>query len=222
MKQKQMTAKEAVAKIKDGDRVMIGGFMGTGTPESLIDALLETSVKDLTVIANDAGKPGRGICRLIEAGKVKKLIATHVGMTPIVGEQKEAGLLEVELVPQGSLAEKIRSAGFGLGGILTPTGVGTIVAEGKQVIHVEGIDYLLELPIKADVALIRGYHCDEIGNTVYHKSTRNFNPLMASAAEYVIVGVEQIKKVGQINQEDVITPGIFVDAIVGGEKPWEI
>ncbi len=222
MKQKITTASQAVEPIQDGAVIMIGGFLGTGTPENLIDALVAKGVKDLTIIGNDGGLPGRGICKLLEAGMVKKLIASHVGMTKIVAEQKNSGVLELELVPQGSLAEKIRAGGFGLGGILTPTGVGTLVAEGKETLTVKGTEYLLELPLTADFALIRAFKCDEFGNSIYTKTTRNFNPLMASAAEHVIVGTEEILKVGEIDPDDVVTPGIFVDFIVGGEKAWQI
>lgn len=222
MKHKILTASEAVAPIEDNAVIMVGGFLGTGTPENLIDALVAKGIKNLTIIGNDGGLPGRGICKLIEAKMVKKLIASHVGMTKIVATEKNAGNLELELVPQGSLAEKIRAGGYGLGGILTPTGVGTLVAEGKETITVNGTDYLLELPLKADFALIRAYKCDEFGNSIYTKATRNFNPLMAAAAEHVIVGTEEILKVGEIEPDHVITPGIFIHSIVGGEKPWQI
>lgn len=222
MKQKIMTAQEAVAPIQDGAVIMIGGFLGTGTPEGLIDALVAKGVKNLTIIGNDGGQPGRGICRLLENGQVKKLIASHVGMTPIVGELKNSGDLDLELVPQGTLAERVRAAGTGLGGVLTPTGLGTIVAEGKQVLNIEGKDFLLEMPLHADFALIRGNKTDKFGNTIYREATVNFNPLMASAADYVIVGTEEIVEVGEIDPNIVKTPGIFVDAIVGGEKPWQI
>lgn len=222
MKQKVMTAEEALAPIQDGAVIMIGGFLGTGTPEILIDEMVRKGVKNLTIIANDGGLPGRGICRLLENHQVKKLVATHVGMTPIVGEQKNSGELELELIPQGTLAEQIRAAGTGLGGVLTPTGLGTIVAEGKQILNIQGKDYLLELPMRAEFALIRGYRTDKFGNTLYHGATVNFNPLMAAAAGRVIVGTEKIVEVGDIDPDYVKTPGIFVDAIVGGEKPWQI
>ena len=226
MKNKIMTAREAVAPIQDGATIMVGGFMACGTPEVLMDALMEKGVKDLTIICNDAGVPGRGVGKLISAGQVKTLIASHVGLNPEVAARMNtdvaADKLECILVPQGTLAEQVRAGGAGLGGFLTPTGVGTMVAEGKQVINVDGRDYLLEKPLKADFALIRGSVTDQFGNTVYHGTTRTFNPMMATAADYVIVGACEIVEVGEIDPNQVVTSGIFVDAIVGGEQPWQI
>ncbi len=222
MKNKIKTVAEAIAPIRDGAVIMVGGFMATGTPEILIDALVEKGVRNLTIICNDGGYPGRGVAKLITKKQVKKLIASHVGLNPEVGQQMVSGEMEVVLVPQGTLAERIRAAGAGLGGFLTPTGVGTIVAEGKQVISIEGKDYLLEMPLKAEFALVRGTVTDKKGNTCYSKSTRNFNPLMATAAETVIVATENIVEIGEIDPEHVVTSGIFVDMIVGGEKPWQI
>ncbi|MDD3168897.1 MAG: CoA transferase subunit A [Eubacteriales bacterium] len=226
MKNKIMTAREAVAPIKDGASIMVGGFMACGTPEALIDALVEKGVKNLTIICNDAGVPGRGVGKLLTNGQIKTLIASHVGLNPEVAKRMntdvEEDKLECILVPQGTLAERIRAGGAGLGGFLTPTGVGTIVAEGKQVINIDGRDYLLEKPLKADVALIRGSVTDKFGNTTYNGTTRTFNPMMATAAEYVIVGACEIVEVGEIDPNNVVTSGIFVDAIAGGEKPWQI
>jgi acetate CoA/acetoacetate CoA-transferase alpha subunit len=196
--------------------------MATGTPEMLIDALVDKGVKNLTIICNDGGYPGRGVAKLITSHQVKTLIASPVGLNPEVGAQMVSGEMEVILVPQGTLAERIRAAGAGLGGFLTPTGVGTIVAEGKQVMTIAGKDYLLELPIRADFALLRENVTDKKGNTCYNKSARNFNPLMATAAETVIVATAKIVEIGEIDPEHVVTPGIFVDVIVGGEKPWQI
>lgn len=226
MKNKIMTADEAVAKIKDGDSIMVGGFMACGTPEILIDALVRKNVRHLTIICNDAGVPGRGVGKLISNGQVKKLIASHVGLNPEVAQRMntdvEEDKLECVLVPQGTLAERVRAGGAGLGGILTPTGVGTIVAEGKQVINVQGRDYLLEEPIRADHAFLRGSVTDKFGNTTYNGTTRTFNPMMATAADNVIVGTCEIVEIGEIDPNHVVTSGIFVDAIVGGEKPWQI
>lgn len=226
MKDKIMTAQEAVANIHDGATIMVGGFMACGTPEILIDALVEKNVKDLTIICNDAGVPGRGVGKLLTNGQIKTLIASHVGLNPEVAQRMntdvEADKLECILVPQGTLAERVRAGGAGLGGFLTPTGVGTIVAEGKQVINIDGRDYLLEKPLKADFALIRGSVTDKFGNTTYNGTTRTFNPMMATAAEYVIVGACEIVEIGEIEPNNVVTSGIFVDAIVGGEKPWQI
>jgi len=216
------TADEAVAVIQDGASIMVGGFMTCGTPEILIEALAQRNVKNLTIICNDAGFPGKGVGRLISNGQVKTLIASHVGLNPEVATRmnsdNEEEKLECILVPQGTLAERIRAGGTGLGGFLTPTGVGTIVAEGKQVLNVGGKDYLLELPLRADFAFIRGSTTDKFGNIIYNATTRNFNPMMASAADHVIVGTSRIVEVGDLDPNCVATSGIHVDAIVGGEK----
>ena len=226
MANKIMTAQEAIADIKDGAVIMVGGFMACGTPEILIDALVEKNVKDLTIICNDAGVPGRGVGKLLTNGQIKTLIASHVGLNPEVAQRMntdvEEDKLECILIPQGTLAERIRAGGAGLGGFLTPTGVGTIVAEGKQVINVEGRDYLLEKPLKADFALIRGSVTDKFGNTIYNGTTQTFNPMMATAAETVIVGACEVVEVGELDPNNVRTSGIFVDRIVEGEKPWQI
>jgi acetate CoA/acetoacetate CoA-transferase alpha subunit len=226
LKNKIMTADEAVASIKEGDSVMVGGFMACGTPEILIDALVRRNVKNLTIICNDAGVPGRGVGKLITNGQVKKLIASHVGLNPEVGQRMntdvEQDKIECVLVPQGTLAERVRAGGAGLGGILTPTGVGTIVADGKQVIRIGDKDYLLEEPIRADHALLRGSVTDKFGNTTYNATTRTFNPMMATAAENVIVGTCKLVEIGEIDPNNVVTSGIFVDAIVEGEEPWQI
>ena len=226
LKNKIMTADEAVSKINDGDSIMVGGFMACGSPEILIDALVRRNVKHLTVICNDAGVPGRGIGKLLSNGQIKTLIASHVGLNPEVAQRMNTDVaedkLECVLVPQGTLAERVRAGGTGLGGFLTPTGVGTIVAEGKQVINIEGRDYLLEKPLRADHALLRGSVTDKFGNTTYNGTTRTFNPMMATAADYVIVGTCEVVEIGQIDPNNVVTSGIFIDAIVGGEEQWQI
>jgi len=213
---------EAVAPIKDGSVIMVGGFMACGTPEILIDALVKKGVKNLTVICNDGGWPDKGVGRLIAGGQVRRLIASHVGLNPEVARRSntdlEADKLELILVPQGTLAERIRAGGAGLGGVLTPTGVGTIIAEGKHIINIGGRDYLLEEPLRADFALIRASRIDKMGNTVFFGTTRNFNPLMATAADYVIAGACEIVETGGIDPSTVHVPGVLVDAIVGGEK----
>ncbi len=222
------SAEEAVAGIQDGATIMVGGFLGTGSPEILIDALVKKGVKHLTVIGNDGGLPAkegttaRGIGKLLEAGMVDHIIASHVGMNPLIGKGMNDGTLKCTLVPQGSLAEKIRAAGAGLGGVLTPTGVGTIVAEGKETINIDGIDYLLEKPLKADFALIRASICDEFGNYSCAKATKNFNYVMAMAAENVIIGTEKLVKVGEMEPDTFAMSGIFASYIVGGEKAWQI
>lgn len=215
---KIISIEEAISHIKDGMTVMIGGFLGVGTPHRLVDALIEKGVKDLTVIANDTAFPDVGVGKLIVNKQIKKAIVSHIGTNPETGRQMNEGETEVELVPQGTLAERIRSGGAGLGGVLTPTGVGTIVEEGKRKIEINGKEYLLELPLRADIALIAGMKVDKKGNIYYSKSARNFNPLMAMAADLVIVEAEEIVEVGEIDPNDVMTPGIFVDYIVGGEK----
>lgn len=214
MKSKVASAKEALAELTDGMSVMIGGFLAVGTPEGLISEVLNKGVKDLTVIGNDTGFPDKGIGRLITAKRVKKAVASHVGTNPETGRQMNAGETEVVLVPQGTLAEQVRAAGAGLGGILTPTGVGTIVELGKQKITIDGKEFLLELPVHADFALIRAHKADEKGNLVYRRSGQNFNPLMAMAAKVVVAEVDEIVPVGEIDPDHVVTPGLFVTYLV--------
>ncbi len=202
--------------LKDGMSIMIGGFLACGTPEKLIDLLIETNVKNLTIIANDTSFVELGIGKLIVSGQVKKVIASHIGTNAETGRLMTAGEMEVELVPQGTLIERIRAAGSGLGGVLTPTGVGTMVEEGKQKLTIEGKEYLLELPLKADLALVYASVADEIGNLLYHGTTRNFNPTIATAAEIVIVEAQSIVKAGEIDPNNIVTPSVFVDYIVKG------
>ena len=216
------SADEAVAPIQDGAVIMVGGFMNCGTPQNLIDALVRKGVSGLTLISNDAGLPGAGIGKLISAGQVKTLIAGHVGLNPEVARRSRstgADRLELILVPIGTLAERIRAAGAGLGGILTPAGVGTAAAEGKEVIQVDGRDYLLEKPLRAEFALIRASKIDRFGNAVFYGTTRNFNPVMAAAADYVIAGACGIGETGCIDPDAAHLSGILVHAIAGGETP---
>lgn len=229
MKNKIVTAAEAVAGIKDGDTIMVAGFLGTGSPEILLDALLEKGVKHLNVIANDGGLPAemtgttdKGIAKLITAGCVDHLTASHIGMNPDIWKAVEAGTMTYTLFPQGSLAEKIRAAGAGLGGVLTPTGVGTLIAEGKEVLTIEGKEYLLELPLRADFALCRADHCDKFGNFGMLKGTKNFNHVMAMAADTVLLASESVFEVGEKHPDEYQVTGIYVDYIVEGEKPWQI
>lgn len=211
---KVTTIDQALATVQDGMTVMIGGFLAVGTPEILVDALIGKGIKDLTVIANDTAFPDKGIGKLVVHHQLKKVIVSHIGTNPETGRQMHAGELAVELVPQGTLAEQIRAGGSGLGGVLTPTGLGTVVAEGKAVISVDGKDFLLEKPLKADVALIKAHTADTAGNLLFQRSARNFNPLMAMAADVVIVQVENVVEAGQIDPDQVMTPGILVDWIV--------
>ncbi|MDU1412131.1 MAG: CoA transferase subunit A [Clostridium sp.] len=215
---KIISIEQAVDKIQDGMTVMIGGFLAVGTPELLIDALVKKGVKNLTIIANDTGYPDRGIGKLIVNKQAKKTIASHVGTNPETGRQMNEGEMEVILVPQGTLAEQIRCGGSGLGGFLTPTGLGTIVENGKEIVTVDGVQYLLEKPLKADVALLLGSKVDKKGNIYYNEATRNFNPMMATAAETVIVQAEELVEVGEIDPNCVMTPHIFVDYIVKEEN----
>lgn len=200
--------------IKDGMTVMIGGFLGNGMPERLMEALAESGVKDLTIISNDTTYPDKGIGKLLTNGQVKKLIVSYIGATPLASELMNSGEIEVEFVPQGTLAERVRAGGFGIGGFLTPTGKGTVVAEGKRVIEVDGKEYLLELPLRADVAIIGASVADEAGNLVYKGTSRNFNPLMAAAADTVIAEPKQMVAKGSFEPENVHTPGMLIDYLL--------
>ncbi len=211
---KAIKASDAVAMIPDGATVMIGGFMAVGTPERLMDELVAQNRTGLTVIANDSARPGIGIGKLIDNKAVTKLIASHIGTNPETQRQMIAEELEVELVPQGSLAERVRSGGYGLGGVLTPTGVGTVVEEGKQTLTLNGATYLVELPLKADFALICAKRADYYGNLDYSLTAHNFNPLMAMAAEVVISQADSIVPVGVIPPDEVKTPSVLVDYVI--------
>ena len=216
---KRVSIEEAIEKIEDGMTIMVGGFLGCGNPHRLIEALAAKGTKDLTLICNDTSFPEYGVGKLVVNKQFKKIIASHVGTNPETGRQMNEKETEVVLVPQGTLAEQVRAGGAGLGGILTPTGVGTVVEEGKEKLTVDGVEYLLEKPLRADVALIAAQKADEYGNLVYFGATRNFNNLMATAAETVIVEVDEVVKVGELDPNEVVTPGIFVSHIVnGGEK----
>ena len=204
----------AVAKIPRGASLMIGGFMGVGTPKSLIDELVRQGTRDLTVIANDTAAPGIGIGKLVSAGLLRKIIVSHIGLNPETQKQMIAGAIEVELVPQGTLIERIRARGHGLGGVLTSTGIGTIVAEGKQTVTVNGKDLLVELPLFADFALVQAFVSDYLGNLTYALTARNFNPVIAMAADTVIVEAEHVVPVGMISPDDVVTPAPLVDFLV--------
>lgn len=205
---------QAVQDIKNGDTIMIGGFMGNGAPEVLIEALLEKGIKDITLISTDTAIETRGSGKLISDYRIKKLYASHIGTNRETGNQMNQGVLEVELVPQGTLAERIRSAGFGLGGFLTKTGVGTRVEEGKEKLTIDGEDYLLELPLEADFALVQAAKADKNGNLVYKGSTINFNHVMAAAAKTTIVEAKEVVDNGELDPNLIVTPGVFVDRIV--------
>jgi acetate CoA/acetoacetate CoA-transferase alpha subunit len=212
---KFLSCTEAVEMIPDGASIMIGGFMGVGSPHRLIAEMVRQGRKDLTVIANDTGTPGFGIGQLVEARRIRKLIASHIGLNPETQRQVISGEMEAELCPQGTLAERIRAGGFGLGGILTPTGIGTIVAEGKQVIELDGKQYLLEKPLTADFSLLAAHRSDYRGNLEYSLTARNFNCVMATGGQTVIAEPEHIVPTGAIPPDVVVTPFVCVHYIIG-------
>lgn len=237
---KIVSMQDALADVKDGATIMIGGFLGTGTPEVLVDALVEKGVKNLTIIGNDGGLPykeegvyghvgARGIGKLLEKGMIKHLVATHVGMNPLVAKGMNEGTLECTLVPQGTLAEKIRAANYGLGGVLTPTGISTPMetekdelGKDKQVVTIDGKKFLLERPIHADFAFVRASVADKFGNFYCAKATKNFNYVMAGAADVTILAPEKLVEVGEIDPDRFEVSGVVIDKIVEGEKPWQI
>jgi acetate CoA/acetoacetate CoA-transferase alpha subunit len=207
-------AAAAAELIPDGAVLLIGGFMGVGSPHRLIDAIVARGTRGLTVVANDTALPGKGIGRLIGCGAVSRAIVSHIGLNPETQEKMISGQIEVELVPQGSLVERIRAAGVGLGGVLTATGLGTPVADGKDVVEVDGKRYLLEKPIRGDFALVAARQSDYVGNLEYTLTAHNFNPIMALAADVVIAEPEHIVPVGVISPDMVKTPGVLVDHIL--------
>ena len=211
---KTISCAAAVKMIPDGATLMIGGFMGVGTPERLIDELVRQGKRNLIVIANDNSVPGRGIGKLVDAGLISRTIVSHIGLNPETQRQMIAGSMAVDLVPQGTLIERIRAGGCGLGGVLTPTGVGTLVEEGKQRIDLNGKRYLLETALRADFALINAFLADYLGNLSYALTARNFNPVIAMAADTTIVTAEHIVPVGLISPDHVVTPGPLVDYLV--------
>lgn len=209
-----ISLEKAVGMIPDGASLMVGGFMGCGTPERLMDEIVRQRKRDLTIIANDNAVPGVGVGKLVSAGLVRKTIASHIGLNPETQRKMMEGTMEVELVPQGTLIERIRAGGFGLGGILTPTGVGTVVEEGKRKLQVNGREYLLEIALRADFALVQSFLADYQGNLQYALTARNFNPVIAMAADRVIVEAEHIVPVGVIAPDHVVTPAAVVDYLV--------
>jgi acetate CoA/acetoacetate CoA-transferase alpha subunit len=209
-----ISVEQSVAMIPAGASLMIGGFMGVGTPERLIDEILRQKTCDLTVIANDTALPGRGIGKLVEAKLLHKAIVSHIGLNPETQRQMMAGELEVELVPQGTLIERIRAGGHGLGGILTQTGIGTPVETGKQRIEVDGKGYLLETALRADFALVQAFLADYLGNLSYALTARNFNPVIAMAAGTVIVSADNIVPVGVLSPDHIVTPAPLVDYLI--------
>jgi acetate CoA/acetoacetate CoA-transferase alpha subunit len=211
---KTVALDQAVEMIPDGASVMVGGFMGVGTPERLMDELARQGKRGLTVIANDTALPGRGIGKLVSGGVLGKAIVSHIGLNPETQRKMIAGEIEVDLVPQGSLIERIRAGGFGLGGVLTPTGVGTLAEEGRRRIELDGRQYLIEPALKADFALVEAFQSDYYGNLVYALTARNFNPVIAMAASTVIVDAAHIVPVGMISPDHVVTPAVLVDYLI--------
>jgi len=210
------SAAQAVSGIGDGATIMMGGFGLCGIPENLIAALHQRGTKNLTVISNNAGVDDFGIGILMRARQVRKMIATYVGENKEFERQFLTGEVEVELVPQGTFAERIRAGGAGIGGFFTPTGYGTLVAEGKETRTIDGIRYVLERPLKADFAFVKAWKGDRLGNLVYRKTARNFNPVMATAAKVTIAEVEHLVEPGEIDPDHVVTPGIFVQHLLQG------
>lgn len=215
---KTCTVTEGVAAIPNGATLMVGGFMGVGSPHRLIDELVRQAKGELTVIANDSARPGVGIGKLIAARLVRRLVTSHIGTNPETQRQMLAGEVEVELVPQGTLAERIRAGGHGLGGVLTPTGVGTVVQEGKQTLEIDGRLFLVELPLRADFALVNAWRADHIGNLTFAMTARNFNPLMAMAGGVVLAEAREIVPVGVIPPDEVMTPAALVDRLIGRSR----
>ena len=219
-----ISADKAAEMVQAGSCVMVGGFMGCGSPHAVIGALASKPVNNLTLVCNDAGwhndKLGKkhGVAFNVEKNQFSKVITSHIGLNQLLQKKMIAGEVEVEFNPQGTLAERIRSAGYGLGGFLTPTGVGTEVEEGKQKINVGGKDYILEEPLPGDIALLKAYKVDKAGNCVYSKTARNFNPLMAMACKTVIVEADEIVEIGELDPECIVTPALFVDYIVKSSK----
>ena len=212
---KIISAKEAVNMIKDGSSIMVGGFLSCGTPDKIIDEMVKQNVSNLTMICNDTSTPGNDRGKLIENKQVKKVIASHIGTNPETGRQMHDGEIEVDLVPMGTLIEKIRAKGTGLGGILTPTGVGTIIEEDKETMVVDGKKYIFEKPLGADFALIYGTKVDKYGNVSFHGTTRNHNTIMATAAETVLVQADEL--VDCLDPNEVVIPGLFIDYVVANE-----
>lgn len=214
MKTKLITLRNASGFFRDGMTIMVGGFMGVGTPPRLVEALLDSGVRDLTLIANDTAFVDTEIGPLIVNGRVSKVIASHIGTNPETGRRMIAKEMEVQLVPQGTLIEQIRCGGAGLGGFLTPTGVGTVVEDGKQTLQLDGKTWLLERPLRADLALIRAHRADPLGNLTYQLSARNFNPLIALAADITLAEPDEMVATGELMPDHIVTPGAIINHIV--------
>lgn len=213
---KLISLEDAVNLVRDGDTIMIGGFLSVGTPDRLIDALISKGTKDLTLICNDTGFIDRGVGKMVVAKMFKKILTSHIGTNKETGRQMLEGEIEVILIPQGTLIEQIRAGGFGLGGVLTKTGLGTLVEQGKQIVEVDGERFLLEKPMRANVALLYAEKADIKGNLTFHGATRNFNTYMGAAADISIVEAGQVVQIGEMCPDEVVVPGVFVNHIVDG------
>lgn len=218
MTKRKQSAAEALECVKSGDTILVGGFGLIGAPLTLIDELTQKDVDGLTIVSNNLGESGKGLGILLNQGKIKKGIGSYFTSNRDVGDKYQAGEIELELLPQGTLAESIRAGGAGLGGYYTTTGAGTDLAKGKEEREIDGVTYVLEKAIRGDVALIRAHKADTLGNLVYYKTARNFNPLMATAAKTVIVEVDEIVEPGELNPEEVVTPHLFVDVIIEAKQ----
>ena len=217
MKDKEISVEEALNYVHEGDVIAIGGFLNNGTPFKLTQALANSGIKNLTLISNDTGfTDTEGIGKLVQNQQFKRIITSHIGTNKETGRQMNENITVVELTPQGTIAEKLRSGAFGLGGVLTPTGIGTSVAEGKDIIEVEGRQYLLEYPLKADVAFVFADTADKFGNLTYSGSENNFNHIMAANAKTTIVEARNVLDIGEIDQNAVTTPGVYIDYVVSG------
>jgi acetate CoA/acetoacetate CoA-transferase alpha subunit len=216
-KMKRITKESFQETLRDGMSILFGGFMGCGTPPLLVQGILDSGVRDLTIIGNDTAFPDTGVGLLIAANRVKKVMASHIGTNPMTGKLMLAGELEVELIPQGTLIERIRCGGAGLGGVLTPTGVGTLVEEGKTKLTFDGVEYLVERPLRADLAILLAHQADRRGNLIYQRAARNFNPIIALAADYVVAEVEHFNQDHYLDPDHIMTPGALVDALVMAE-----
>jgi 3-oxoacid CoA-transferase subunit A len=213
---KTKNIEDVIGRVRDGMTLLMGGFGLCGIPENLVKALLQQGSKDLTIISNNAGVDDAGIGLLIANGQVKKMISSYIGENKALEQKLINNEIEVELNPQGTLAERVRAGGAGIAGFYTPTGVGTVIAEGKEVREFDGRKYVLERGLRGDVAFVKAYRADTHGNLTYRKTARNFNPVMATAADYVIAEAEEIVPAGQLNPDDIVTPGVYIDAVVLG------
>ena len=216
-KSKIVSLEDALFPISDSCTLMYGGFGGIGTPPTLVEGILNKGCKDLCLIGNDAGFPNIGVGRLIRARRVKKLITSHIGSNPVAGDLMTAGKIDVQFSPQGTLIERIRAGGMGLGGILSDVGLGTIAEEGKKQVDLEGQAYMIEPALTAEVSIVHALKADPLGNLVFDKSARNFNPLVAMAGDITIAEADEIVPIGQLDPESIITPGIFVDMVIVSE-----